>query len=345
MTLFNYIKDRLLILILHLTAMILLSGFLLATANPAQNLILILSSWIFLLVSISGLDFYQRKKYFANIESLLDTIDQKYLLGEVMTPTHHLEDQLYRNIILKSNKSVIEKINQVERNRQEYKEYIETWVHEIKQPITTMHLICENHPSKISPKLRSQLSRIDNYIDTVLFYARSDEVYKDYIIKPTNLEQIVLSVMNKNKSYFREQNVNAELLIHEKTVSTDEKWIQFIINQILQNSVKYKQSDALHLNISTIAAPKSVHLVIEDDGIGIKAHDIDRIFDKGFTGSNGRSGPPAQHSNLEKSTGIGLYLCKKLCDKLHLGIEVTSQEMAFTKVTLIFPDSSYLTKL
>ena len=250
-----------------------------------------------------------------------------------MEETYHLEDKLYREVIRKSNKSVIERINQIEDEQNEYREYIETWIHEVKAPLTALYLMCEN-TSNLN-EMRGELNKLENYIDLALFYARSDNVHKDYFIKQTDLELLATSIIRENKQLFIGNQFSVDVDIGEKLVYTDEKWLGFILKQILLNCVKYRSGSSNFIRIYTEPKKNAVCLIIEDNGIGIASHEVGRIFEKGFTGSNGRN------SVMAKSTGIGLYLCRKLCGKMDIGIGVESVEGEYTKIILTFPVSDF----
>ena len=195
-------------------------------------------------------------------------------------------------------------------------------------------MIIQNNKSAVTKSIGEELDKVENYIEQALFYARSNAVEKDYIITKSNLKEIVNGAILKNKTNLLNKMVALELKDLEQEVYTDNKWAIFIINQIIQNSVKYlKEQDK---KIEIFAKPKNdkVILYIKDNGIGIKKGEITRVFEKGFTGENGRI-------IGKKSTGIGLYLCKKLCDKLGLAIELNSEKDVGTEVRIIFPKNSY----
>lgn len=258
----------------------------------------------------------------------------------------------------RSNKSCIERIRQIEEKQRDYKEYIESWVHEIKAPITGIALLCNNRrgiaaQSTISQNVESsgqtasetasvsktdyltislENQKIENYVDMVLYYARSEEVYKDYLIRETSLEDVIYEILDKNHLLLIQNHVQADVNC-QSTVYTDRKWVAFILNQILQNSVKYRSENPL-LRICAKRKDNSVLCIFEDNGIGIREEDLSRIFDKGFTGSNGRDNG--------RSTGMGLYLCKKLCDRLGIGLFAESEYGVGTKLYLEFPVSSYI---
>lgn len=230
---------------------------------------------------------------------------------------------------------MIENVNKYKYLQEDYKEYIELWIHEIKIPLATSKMIIENNKSKVTENIDEELDKIENYIEQALFYARSNAVEKDYYIKKIKLQEIVNESIKRNKNILIEEKVILNLHDLENEVNTDNKWVTFILNQIIQNSVKYRKKDVnLQLDIYSEKQKENVILYIIDNGIGIKEGEINRIFEKGFTGSNGRI------SN-KKSTGIGLYLCKNLCDKLGISIHGSSKEIEGTEISLIFPNSSF----
>ena len=221
-------------------------------------------------------------------------------------------------------------------NGEDYKEYIELWIHEIKIPIATSKMIIENNKNEITKSIYEELDKIENYTEQALFYARSNTANKDYIIKKTNLEKIVNNVILKNKAEFIHKKIQLDIHDINVEVKTDSKWVIFILNQIINNSIKYKkQNENLKIEIFTKKQKESICLYIKDNGMGIKKGEITRVFEKGFTGSNGRI-------LNKKSTGIGLYLCKKLCDKLGMAIELNSEENVGTEIKLIFPLGTFL---
>ena len=206
-------------------------------------------------------------------------------------------------------------------------------MHEIKAPITSISLICENHKSEVTRSIRSENSKIENLVERTLYYARSDEVYKDYILQETDLAEVAAEVVARNKYYFIQNGVQVEIDC-PNLVRTDKKWIAFILNQILQNSLKYRRKEDARIRIYTKQREKAILLVVKDNGIGIPTEEIPRIFEKNFTGTNGRT--------HERSTGMGLYLCEKLCRKLGIAISADAQETVGTKIMLEFPVCSFL---
>ncbi len=333
MNVISFLKDRILLYALHLICMIALGGFLLATGYHGDACLLIWICWLLVLSVWTAYEYRRRKRYFSQMEAVLARIDQRYLLGELMPFSERLEDRLYREMIRRSNGAVIERIHAVEETKEDYREYIESWVHEIKAPITSVALMCENHRSEVTRNIGTENGKIENYVDMALYYARSDEVYRDYLIQETDLGAVAAEVVGRVKYYFIQNAVQVAIDCGDP-VYTDKKWIAFILNQILQNSLKYRRETGARIRIYTQKEKRGVRLIVEDNGIGIKAEELPRIFEKNFTGTNGR--------NHERSTGMGLYLCGKLCAKLGIGIRAESEEHVGTKVVLEFPISTYI---
>lgn len=329
----EYLKDKLPLLLLHFICMFFLISFLRLTGFPTDNCVIILVCWLIILNSWMLQQFFFRRRYFRQMQNIIEKLDQRYLLGELMPHSFCLEDKLYKELIRKSNKSVIEHIHRIEQEQKDYREYIESWVHEIKAPITAITLNCENHKDERSRLLLIENQKVENYIDMALYYARSDEVYKDYMITETDLQKVAEKVLMRNKYYLIQNQIQANILCTE-LVFTDEKWISFILNQIIQNSVKYRKESNPCIHIVTERHGKNILLKIKDNGIGISKAELPRVFEKGFTGTNGR--------NVEHATGMGLYLCRKLCEKLGITIHADSELGKGTEIILEFPISSYL---
>ena len=231
---------------------------------------------------------------------------------------------------------MLENVNKYKYMLEDYKEYIELWIHEIKYPIATSKMVIENNKSEVTKSIDEEIEKIENYIEQALFYARSSTVEKDYYIRKTSLQQIVNESIKKNKNILIAKKISLNIHNIENNVNTDSKWIVFILNQIIQNSIKYmKNSEPSQIEIYAKQQKENVILYVKDNGIGIKRGEITRVFEKGFTGTNGRE-------TNKKSTGIGLYLCKKLCNKLGIAIELNSQQNEGTEVRLVFPKGSYV---
>ncbi|MGL6200833.1 MAG: sensor histidine kinase [Lachnospiraceae bacterium] len=337
MTAGKYLHDKILVLLLNGLGLLLLSVYLLAMGDSLTTVSLITVVWLVVCSVVFYLDYRNRKRYFERIEDLMENLDQPYLVQEFLGGSWKFQDQLYQEILHRSNKAVIEKIYQLEETQREYKEFIETWIHEVKLPITGMRLVCHNELKTGNHRVETYLTEMDNAVEQALFYARSEQVYKDYQVAETDLKQVVLRIVSKNKYLLIENQMNVQVECENDRVMTDRKWLEFILTQVLINAVKYKKSGSGEIVFRSEQTRDGTKLIVRDDGIGIPEEEVERIFEKGFTGSNGR--------NREKSTGIGLYLCRRLCRKLAIEIGVNSVEHKYTEIYFFFPRNSYLSKL
>lgn len=281
------------------------------------------------------IEYFKRKKFYDNLLKILEELDEKYLITEIIKTPNFLEGQIFKNSLEQIDKSMLENVNKYKYMTEDYKEYIELWIHEIKIPIATSKMVIENNKNAITKSIDEELDKVENYIEQALFYARSNTVEKDYYIRKVVLKEIVNESIKKNKSSLIQEKISIDIHDLEIEVNTDNKWIVFILNQIIQNSIKYRKKENSVIEIYANQGKENVILYIKDNGIGIKQGEIIRVFEKGFTGTNGRL------SN-KKSTGIGLYLCKKLCNKLGIGIELNSVQNEGTEVKLVFPKDSYI---
>ena len=281
------------------------------------------------------IEYFKRKKFYNNLLNMLEELDEKYLITEIIKTPNFLEGQIFKNSLEQIDKSMLENVNKYKYMTEDYKEYIELWIHEIKIPIATSKMVIENNKNAITKSIDEELDKVENYIEQALFYARSNTVEKDYYIRKVVLKEIINESIKKNKSSLIQEKISIDIHDLEIEVNTDNKWIVFILNQIIQNSIKYRKKENSVIEIYANQGKENVILYIKDNGIGIKQGEITRVFEKGFTGTNGRL------SN-KKSTGIGLYLCKKLCNKLGIGIELNSVQNEGTEVKLVFPKDSYI---
>jgi signal transduction histidine kinase len=333
MSLKDYLKNRAGIIILNILALIVLSIFLLSIGNEIKAIVIIVLLWIAILFICFIVAYKKLKDYLELIESSVSNIDKKYLISEVLEVPPFIEAEPYYYLLKKSSKSMREEINKERLRLKEYKEYIEQWIHEVKTPISLIKLIEENNRTTTSSSILMQLEEIDRYVDQALFYARSEDVDKDYLVKEISLEYCINNVITRNKQGFIFNNIDIDIYNIDKTVYCDSKWLEFILNQIIVNAIKYRNHKNPKVKVYVIDIKNGIKLVVEDNGIGVPPDEIERVFQKGFTGNIGRLN--------SKSTGIGLYLCKKLCDKLGLLIDIESEINNYTKVNITFPIGSF----
>lgn len=287
---------------------------------------------LFVLGEVAALtvEYLQRRSFYTKLLDSLEHLDKKHLIAEMLQEPSFTEGKILCDVVSQAGKSMNDEIAKYRNETKDYREYVETWMHEIKTPISACRLILENNPGKLSHDLGQDFDRIENYVEQALFYARSGSVEKDYVLKRCSLKQLVTATVKKHAAFLIESGVKVETDALDMPVIADSKWMEFIIGQIVINSVKYRKGEPV-ISFSGMLGPDSVTLVMEDNGIGIPQKDLGRVFEKGFTGENGRM--------IARSTGLGLYLCKRLCDKMGLGISIVSIEGSGTAVSIVFPVS------
>ena len=235
----------------------------------------------------------------------------------------------YYHKIIEKLYEELEKLTQENRQKNtDMVDYYSMWVHQIKTPIAAMNFLLDNE--EVDQKiLQQELFKIERYVEMVLTYIRLDSISSDYVITKINLDEVVKDSVKKYATIFINKKIKLNYVSHETMVISDKKWLSFAFEQILGNSVKYSSAGG-EITIETYENK----LVIEDKGIGIKEEDLPRIFEKGFTGFNGRY--------EKKSSGLGLYLCKKTLDKLGHHIEISSKVGEGTKIEITFPKEDTL---
>lgn len=329
MKIFEFIKDKSTILIFNLLIFLIFAVILLSMDTNSLIIGFLFFIWFAPLTFYMILEFINAKKYYSEIDNILDGLDKKYLLPELIKETNYIHGKKLNYILKWVSRDMHENVKYYKDIQLEYREYIETWVHEIKTPIASTKLIIENNQNEITSKIDYQVDKINEFVEQVLYYSRSNNVDRDYIIKPIELDSVVKKVIKRNYRDFIQRKIKLEIQDVDAIVYSDGKWVEFIINQIIGNSIKYSINNNPLIKIYSVKKSNSVALIIEDNGIGIADQDINRVFEKGFTGENGR--------RIRQSTGMGLYLCKKLCSKLGLKISISSEINKGTKVTIIFP--------
>ncbi|POP31176.1 sensor histidine kinase [Lactonifactor longoviformis] len=330
----DYMKDNQITLLVCFAGGLFFSVLLLAFGISLSEMALL---WVCFAIIVFFTMFAYFRKQQKRIQYLLETmetLDKKYLIAEIADRPETELEKIYFRLLKTALKSMTDEVTEIRRLNMEYKDFIEQWIHEIKVPITGVQLLCENNKTEIMRKIIAQTELMEQSIEKVLFYARLGSVEKDYLIKEISLKQCVLEVLSRNKQFL----IHNRVCVHTDSISdlvySDSKWLGFIINQIIFNSIKYCSDKPPVIHLKSKDMGDYVTLSITDNGIGIKQSEVNRVFDKGFVGSNGRM--------RKKSTGIGLYLCDQLCLKLGIGIDIESEIGCYTTVLLHFPKSNHL---
>lgn len=307
MKLSEYLKDKVYFIIVNLICISIIILLLLAFKVRFSLIMVVTFLFITENILLLMIDYFRKKTFYTSLSQKLEELDKKYLILEMMSRPSFYEGKILYDTIYETDKSMIENVNEYLSNIEDFKDYIEMWIHEVK--------------------------KLNDYVDQVLYYVRSNYAENDYIIKENNLDKIIKDVILKNKDELLLNNINIETNIKGNKVLTDSKWLEFILNQIINNSIKYKKDNDSIIKIESFKENDKTILSIYDNGIGINKKDIKNVFKKSFTGENGR--------NLSKSTGMGLYIAKRLCDKLGHKILIESEKNEYTIVKIIFGNNDY----
>lgn len=266
---------------------------------------------------------YDFIKYYKKHNDLC-ILEKKISIGLDKLPVaNNLIEADYQNILQTLYEQSTDLISNIDIKQTEMVDYYTLWAHQIKTPIAAMRLILQSEYTEQNKELLEQVFKIEQYVEMVLGYLKIDNNSSDLVLKKYNLLEIIKQVIRKYAHVFIRKNIALDLKEMDCVVLTDEKWLVFVIEQILWNALKYTSSGKISIYMDDISQKV---LVIEDTGVGIAEEDLPRIFERGFTGYNGRMD--------KKATGIGLYLCKKILDKLSHTISITSKVNAGTKVKI-----------
>ena len=282
----------------------------------------IFAAAVFLAISLIWLllSFNIEKKRLRLIERLSDQIQQKYLLAELLPKPRDPVEFGYFEVIKEVSRSAVGIAEEAIKDKEDYKSYVESWIHELKTPLTACRLILDNG-GDVS-KIRRELKRAENLTESILYYARLRTPEKDMKVSRFSLKDTVESAVKSQMDLLIAAGISVSVT-GDAQVYSDQKALEFILRQLLINSAKY--CPKCHVEISIM--PFGIN--VRDNGVGIPAHELMRVTERGFTGTNGRT--------RGDSTGMGLYIVKGLCDQLGLKFDMSSKRGAYTLVELTFP--------
>lgn len=325
----DFLREKFYLIVCAFFSGLMMFAFLFAVQVNTQVIIIIQVLFWMVIIIILITEYLRRKNYYQMLEETLEGLDKKYLLTEVIEEPLFMDGKILYDTLRTVDKSMADHVNLYRIAQNEYKDYIEMWVHEVKTPLAAAKLVIQNNPAPFTESLVEEVEKIEGFVEQALYYARSTNPEKDYIIKNISLKDVIHKVIRKHSKSFIYQKIKMEMGDVDVMVYSDSKWLEFILDQIISNALKYAPQEHGILTIDTTKSENSIALHIKDNGIGIPYSDLYRIFDKGFTGQNGRMN--------EKATGMGLYLCKTLCDKLYLDIQADSIIHEGTTITITFP--------
>lgn len=317
----NYLRDSRLLLLTFFLALSITTIIIWLDPNVhihISNLLYLLLILAILFSSYLVFD-YRRKKGF------LREIKEKVETGTILEPSqvHSFEEKSYIVLLNIHKRQYEQRLEQIQNEQKEWHEYITSWVHEIKTPISVSKMMIETD-QKIG-SLEEEIEKIEHLVEQALYFNRTSDFSKDYFIQEMDVEQIIKEVIKKNRRLFFSKKIRLQLSLSSLEVLSDKKGLIFILDQFLSNSLKYTPVGGeivIHID------QNEKRITIRDNGIGIPAEDVPRVFQKGFTGKNGRQ--------VASSTGMGLYLANKIADKLGHQLSLQSQEGSYTEASICF---------
>lgn len=313
----QYLKDRAINLVLLLGSFCILS---LIFSLYGLMLEAVLYSYLLILLFILVIGVFDYIKYVRQHQTL-ETLQAEENVGlSAYINDSSLKGQDYRKILESMNDKLNKTIEHNEEYQKEITDYFVLWAHQAKLPIAAMKLCLESDEIDIK-ELKAQLLRMDQYTDMVLAYLKMNSFTSDYVFKECVLDDMIRQAIRHFSSEFIYRKIKLDFKETNLTVLTDEKWFVFVLEQILSNALKYTDKSGT-IKIYN----RELKLMIEDNGKGIDAADLKRVFEKGYTGYNGRED--------KKASGIGLYLCKEILGKLNHDISIQSKRNEGTKVII-----------
>ena len=319
--LFAYLKYRAVLLFAYAAASALtLTVSYLAAQDMvyARYTVLLYTVFLALFLVVDGVRFYRKRRALKALSSPFP-----YAADELPAPSNALEAE-YARLFFELSQTYSSLKRQVESAHENSIEYYTLWVHQIKTPIAALSLVLSQMNDERSGLIRQELFKIERYADMALRYVKLSDIAADLLIEPCELYETVRESVKKFGVLFVYQKLSVEIEPFQWQITTDRRWLAFILEQLLSNALKYTPEGGIRIYRAQNA------LVVEDSGIGIRAEDLPRIFSKGYTGYNGRADG--------RASGIGLYLAKKAADALHISLAVESTLAQGTKVFLRFPN-------
>lgn len=350
----EFFSDRIQRLLL-MVAFAAATAFLLLATGTSRGIVVILSIvWALIFIIGQMVDFFRCRSRLQELDAVMEGLDKKYLFAECAKVRGSVYERRLFDLFRRSGRAMVSAVSDAEALQREYREYVESFVHEIKTPITAAELVCRKVDVEQRGKLLCELAQIGAHVERALFYARTENAQKDFLVREESLGELVAQALAEYRTFLVASGVRIQVGEIRQVVFTDRKWTVFLLGQLLQNCARYRREEPVVViaaedvcgeagalggasgmfgegaAVRPLASAGShlVRLTVQDNGIGIPAHELPRVFDRGFTGSNGRARGGA--------TGMGLYLCRRLADSLGIGLEIMSECGAGTTVVLTF---------
>ncbi len=326
MTILQYLSNRKKLLALILLYCVINVTVLFLYDRATEPILYALVIYFVCLVCVGILDYrHQAKKH--KLLLSYDNLTNQAL--QELVPEHNIIAKDYQHIIETLEQQQIASTNSYLQKESDLSDFYTMWVHQIKTPIAALGLLLQTSPDNIFA-MKNELFKIERYVDIILGYLRIDDMNHDLTLTHHSLEPLAKQAVKKYSSLFIQSKLALQMEQLSTQVLTDEKWLVFVIEQLLSNAIKYTPKGSIRIYATSTQEANLVKtsLIIEDTGIGISAEDLPRIFERAFTGYNGRID--------KKSSGLGLYLCKTILQKLGHEISITSKPQQGTCVTITF---------
>lgn len=328
MTLIRYIWDKM-ILIICSTIMDCMIGILLLLYGCDISLVCMI--WfcrIVLLGAYLGLGYYRLRERKKRCDGTMKALEKSYLISDALPRPENMEEEVYYEMLRAACKGMNDEVTRCRLSRSEYKDYVEEWVHEIKNPVSAVKLLCANHHDEITGEIAAEMESVDYLLEQALYYARSESVEQDFFICRCSLSDAIHDALLQYRTSLLRCGFSIDAADTDAWVYADGKWITFVLGQLISNAVKYRNATDPVLRFASEDTGQSIALMVADNGCGISPVDLPRIFERGFTGSNRKK---------TNATGMGLYICERLCGKMGLAISAASEKNGGTTITITFP--------
>lgn len=331
-TIGTYLRDRSIVLAMGILCAVGVFGMCLVLGTGAQASITVGAFVLICLMIALGIEYGRRARFWRDAEAAAQSGCEASEQAALMPEASFLEGRITTELVDAMAAQAASALAAAQADAEGYREYVELWIHEAKTPIAASRLILDRMSGEDADALAREMERIDNQVDQALYYARSTALQRDYAIRRVALAAAAREACKRQARFLIEKQAIPSIQIpDELEVLSDEPWLVFILGQVVANAAQYGASSIAFT--ARVEAPDTPHgrtvLEVRDDGNGISEADLPRVFDRGFTGSNGRRSGTA--------TGMGLYLIALMCDRLGLGVGIASEEGVGTGVIITFP--------
>lgn len=333
MSFLQYVKDKRYFFLFYLIIMLFVSLIMFVSGNREHaigNVLYMNAGCLFFAAAYIVTGFYYRRTFYQELDALIG----RHIEGRAtaLPEPQNAGQAMYLELLKKLHLDHAAQLHKLVQEKRDHQDFIMSWIHEVKLPIAASRLLMNNSTGKsvdyVVDKLEDELGVIDHYVEQALYYSRIDSFSKDYLITEIQLNTVVKESIKKAAKLFINKRIRFHMEDEPQFVFSDSKWLGYIVDQLVSNGVKYtNEGGAITVEFEDDSLEK--RLIVQDTGIGIKPEDVHRVFDKGFTGTNGRS-----HA---KSTGMGLYLARQMALKLGHDLSIQSGDGVYTRVTIHFP--------